>query len=484
MAGKGFSILAVCASGVTARHKRLYPHCLRQACAALLIFSVLTALGCGAQPARETQGFVEQGGGAEVSGALVWPTPYQNPARTGRSSAVGPQSNEFSWTWEAGSESESWAVLAEDGSVLAGFRGRLVCLDPANGSLKWEYPTGSEAPSTCDVGPDGAIYFAAGNGIHALDSQGRHKWSFDMGVAADHPAVGKDAVYAGSTGGRLVAMDFDGGLKWEASMSGEIRSPSIDKQGNLYCSGSSFSLHAFSSDGNKLWDAYPAGDLSLGEGLYEWANTLDTPSIGQDGTIYAGSMTGPLKGSGSFPQMLPGDLAAGKLYAFSPQGQLKWSYTYPSADAAYFSIHSPSIGQDGTLYCGTTIWRVLALSPQGQLVWEFNIGEVDGECPSVYSPSIGRDGQLYAATTSGKMICITAQGLEKWRYECGNPWLSGRSRSNNMTPPPLDARGNLFSVLSEGKVLAWKGAGGQAEGGRQPAKKEGNDQRPGEKTPL
>ncbi len=457
--------------------------CLAAACTLLILCSALLAAGCGSK-SGDSPGEAGRGGESkEGMAALVWPTPYQNPGRTGRGSAAGPRSSSLKWTYDGGAQSGSWAVLAADGSVLAGFRGKVVCLSAQEGTVKWEFRTGSETPTTCGVGNGGEIYFSAGSKVYALSSGGEQRWTFDLGSTADEPCAGAGAVYVGSTGGKLVALDEKGEVRWEAQVSGEIRSPSLDRQGNLYCAGSSFTLYAFGPDGNKLWENKAAGGMTLGEGLYEWANTLDTPSIAQDGTIYAGSMTGPLKGDGGMPQMPPGDLAAGKLYAFTPQGELKWSYAYPGGSGGYFSIHSPSIAQDGTLYCGTSLWRVLALNPQGQLLWEYNTGEGQDVCPSVYSPSIGKDGLLYAATTSGKMICIDAGGREQWRYDSGKPWLGTYSSSNNMTPPPLDAEGNLFSVLAEGKVLAWPGAGARPGEGGKPEGQGGSKPEPDKKPP-
>ncbi len=415
--------------------------------------------------AGDQDGAMPEDGKEDMATTLVWPTPYQNAGRTGRGAANGPTSETPKWTYQAGAESAAWSVLDADGNVLAGFKGKVVCIDPERGTAKWEFSTGGASATTCCTGDDGTVYFCAGSTVYALSPEGEMKWSYEMGATADEPCAHEDAIYTGSAGGVLVALDEDGNPKWEKQVTGDIRSPSIDRQGNLYCGGSSLTLYAFDAQGKELWVAKPAGDVSLGEGYYDWANTLDTPSIGADGTIYAGSMTGPLKGTGTMPGQLPGDLALGKLYAISPEGQVKWSYSYSAAGSGspYLSIHSPSIGRDGTLYCGTSMWRVLAIDPQGRLVWEYNTGEGTTVCPSVYSPSIGLDGLLYVATTSGKMICINAQRQEQWRFDSGNPWLPSKN-SNNMTPPPIGADGTLFSILAEVKVYAWPGRGSAGRG--------------------
>lgn len=99
--------------------------------------------------------------------------------------------------------------------------------------------------------------------------------------------------------GRLVALSSEGKLKWEQKVEGDIQSPSIH-QGRLYCGAASLVLYAFSTEGDKLWEFRPQGALPVYEGMFEWVNTLDTPSIGEDGTICQGSIY-PLQASPGRP---------------------------------------------------------------------------------------------------------------------------------------------------------------------------------------
>ena len=364
-----------------------------------LVMAVVLVTGCGSGRTATNGG---NGGGGDTSTALTWPTIYRDAYHSGRSAVNGPSTADVEWIYDAGSSTWSWAVLGRDGDVICGFMGKVVSVDADSGGLNWEFSTGSSRATSCCVYDDGTVYTGAGNRVYALSAEGSEKWSFDVGNEVDEPVVDRDGtVYAGSVGGRLVALSADGELAWEASVDGDIRSPSIGKDA-LYCGASPLVLYAFSKDGDRLWEARPEGDLPLYEGMTAWANTMDYASIGDDGTIYVGSF--PYPGVTTTGQMIP-DYAIptmGKLYAFSPQGQLLWNYGCTYQECTYFNIHTPSIGRDGTLYAGTSHWRVLAIDPAGKLVWEFNTGEDQSVCPSVFSPSIGKDGLLYAATTSGK----------------------------------------------------------------------------------
>lgn len=413
-----------------------------------LILAISPLAGCGG----DNKGDTGNGNGKTVNN-LAWPTNYYNNLRTGRSPYAGPETPSIKWQYEAGTTSIAWCILGKDGKVISGFQGKLVCIDQKNGSQAWEFPTGESAAATCRVKDDGTIIVSAGNGVYCLTSKGTQKWSYDMGSEADEPAVGADGtVYVGCLSGKLAALSTDGKLEWETTVPGNIRSPSIDEDGNLYCSASPLVLYMFDKNGKQKWAFKPEGDLPLYEGLYSWANTFDVPSIGKDGTIYVGSFVSP--GINSTGQFIQGYAVPdqGKLFAVTPQGEKKWEYFRPDGK---YTIHSPTIGEDGTLYVGTSCWKVLALKPDGTLLWEFLTDTEQKNCPSVYSPSIGKDGLLYSATTSGKMFCITPQGTEKWRYDCGTPWMPDMSRSNNFTPPAIGGDGVIFSTLFQGRVYAF-----------------------------
>lgn len=428
--------------------RRPFNQCALPSVLLALILVISLAAGCGGNGDGKTGG-----SGGEKTVDLTWPTSYYNNLRTGRSPYDGPGTSNVKWQYEAGATSTAWSVLGKDGKVISGIQGKVICLDPEEGSLAWEFPTGESSATTCRVDDDGNIYVSAGNGVYCLTSKGKQKWSYDMGSEACEPTVGPDGtIYAGSIGGKLVALSNDGKLEWDTSVPGNIRSPSIDKDGNLYCSASPLVLYMFDKNGKQKWAFKPEGDLPIYEGLFAWANTFDIPSIGEDGTIYIGSFVTPgINSSGQFIQgyAIPDQ---GKLFAVTPGGEKKWEYLRPDGK---FTIHSPTIGDDGTLYVGTSCWRVIALDHTGSTLWEFFTDPEMKDCPSVYSPPIGKDGLLYAATTNGKIICITPQGTEKWRFDCGNPWMPDMSRSNNFTPPAIGKDGVIFSTLFQGRVYAF-----------------------------
>lgn len=418
----------------------------------VLIMIASSSMGCGTD--KTSDGSNENDENQGQASKLTWPTGYHDTRRTGRSDTNGPAASNVLWTFEAGAQSKSWAVLGKDGEVIAGFDGKVIVLNPADSSVVWQFSVGSSSASTCCVAGDGTIYTSAGSKVYALSPEGNEKWSYDMGSQADEPSLSPSGIaYVGSTGGKLVALSAEGKKEWEYQVNGNIRSPSMDKDGNLYCGASPLVLYALDKNGNQKWVFKPEGDLPSYQGQMDWTNTLDMPSIGDDGTIYMGSYVMP--GFTTTGQQIPGYAIPqqAKIYAVSANGTKKWEYYHPESK---MTIHTPSIGRDGTLYAGTSAYRVIALKPDGTTLWEFKTGDSTGLCPSVYSPSIGKDGLLYAATTCARMICINPDGTEKWRYSTENAWLPGNRGSNNFTPPPIAEDGTLFSVLAQGRIYAFR----------------------------
>jgi outer membrane protein assembly factor BamB len=141
----------------------------------------------------------------------------------------------------------------------------------------------------------------------------------------------------------------------------------VADDGTVYIGGWDGNLYALNSTNGSLKWKYATGQ-SIGS----------SPSLGPDGSVYFGNVTG----SGT---------PSGAVYALNGQtGALKWKY------ASYYVESSPAVGADGTVY----VWgsgRLTAFSPaDGSVKWSYDAADY-GAC----SPAIGVDGTVYAQVGSG-----------------------------------------------------------------------------------
>ena len=171
-------------------------------------------------------------------------------------------------------------------------------------------------------------------------------------------------------------------------------------------------------DGTERWR------LSLGE------QSLSSPTIGEDGTIYLGY-------GDPYEQ-------TGELYAVNPDGTEKWSY---STDGSIQS--SPTVGEDGTIYMGSNDGYLYAVNPDGDLKWRSNMSPFYESVSS--SPTIGEDGTIYVGTVYNDLYAVHSEhtdgepGTEKWSFE---------TDGSIKTSPAIGADGTLYVTTNGGSLYA------------------------------
>jgi len=254
---------------------------------------------------------------------------------------------------------ESTPAIDENGIIYIGSaldNNYLFAIYSNNGTEKWSYYTGNLVTSSPAIGADGTIYFGDWNGIfHAINPNGTEKWKYQTGDAIlSSPAIGADGiVYCGSHDGSLYAYyPQNGTVKWKFPAGYWIRvNPCIGDDGTIYCVSLNNFLFAINPNGTMKWKT----DVDAGT----------SPTIGPDGTIYAGWDT---------------------LYAInSVDGSVKWSLPVSGA----IEGSTPCTSHEGVIYFGTTNGDVYAVNPNGTIRWRKTF--VESQSPA----AIGEDGTIY-----------------------------------------------------------------------------------------
>ena len=156
------------------------------------------------------------------------------------------------------------------------------------------------------------------------------------------------------------------------------------------------------------------------EGELKWRYRLGTgegvcsvPAIGQDGTIYLGSTDN-------------------YLYAINPDSTLKWKYK-----TGEYAKCPPVIGADGTIYLACADCNIYALERDGNLKWTYEV------CLWVRSPpALGPDGTLYCSSWNNDIYAINTDGTLKWTTEGGG---------NPEVAPAVDMDGTIY--MGTGDIL-------------------------------
>ncbi len=124
-----------------------------------------------------------------------------------------------------------------------------------------------------------------------------------------------------------------------------------------------------------------------------------SPAIGDDGTIYFS--TGLYTTDQGW--------APGTLYAFHPNGTIKWTRDLGEA------LYSPAIGPNGNIYLMDRTYTVHAFTPEGTLLWRFDQFEnmfVKRDMGQ-RTPAIGFDGTVYVGA-DGLYALDPMTGQKRW----------------------------------------------------------------------
>jgi len=165
-----------------------------------------------------------------------------------------------------------------------------------------------------------------------------------------------------------------------------------------------------------------------------------SPAIAADGTVYFGT-------SGSFGYYSPYWAVGQKppplpygVYAYHPDGTLKWKYS-DGTDAPVRG--SPVIGPDGTVYIvierlgaseAATSEELHAITAAGAQSWKVTISTYYSEIGAL-SPAVAPDGTIYVPGRD--LTAFNPGGTVKWKVTWGSTYFGS---------PVIDSTGTVYTV--------------------------------------
>jgi outer membrane protein assembly factor BamB len=304
-------------------------------------------------------------------------------------------------------------ALGQDGTIYQKGFDSLRAYDRA-GRLRWASPEDIRVDSAPVIGRDGTIYVREGTtrltngtlttntGLLALRADGSLKWRFpvkgmqatphDTALALDERntvyfTVGKDF----DSPKTLFAVGADGQELWHFdSAAFHIAPIEIADDGLvlLMCTSGS-------PGRTKGWlDRFNAAGQSLGSQPQSAFDYPSSFSCDWDGIIY-------FPGTGGITMV-----------AVNPNGSERWRFRSP-----FRAFSAPTIGTDGSLFftagCpGTHQAFLVALSKDGKQKWQLPLGPHW----SMDSPAVASDGTLFVVSSDPKVTAVNKDGTLRWVF--------------------------------------------------------------------
>ena len=329
------------------------------------------------------------------------------------------------WAFKADRAFSQPPVISPDNkNILASDHNTLYCID-RGGKQNWKYKMDSWSCAEPAWSNDGKGIFTydEGNNLKCLDSVTSNlKWNAKFDRIHSNPVVGKDGtVFINTDEGsndrscnkikwQLSAVDPDNGeVKWQKPLKFKASSPPAPcPDGSVLVMDNDDNLYKFDKDGNQVF---------FKESICPCEGRI---GVDDSGNIYLAAKTK-------------------KLYAFNPDGDLKWTY-----NAGHRLRQPPAVSPDGSLYLSTFAGKsIQKLVPDGQggmkKEWEYNTGGIQEPSP-VLSPD-GKTVYVPGFDQTFKAISPDKKVLWQEKFDCA---LANK--------PAVGSDGSVYGAFQDKKV--------------------------------
>ena len=370
----------------------------------------------------------------------LWRMAGHDSLHTGRIAAPSIDSPVVKWKKKLGERIFAGAATDEGGTIYVSAEGErfedvghaLFALSP-HGETRWSLDIVAPIRTTPLVEDDSLLFGSYDGTFHAVTPDGQPLWKYEpedrsQRISLSSPVKARDgATYFGDHGGALQALSSAGTPLWSFTTGDYVRAaPAIGPDGTVYVGSNDNIFYALNPDGSLKWSyetggridspATLAADGSIyfgssdgkfyalnPDGSEKWTASLGrglmafaSAALGQDGSVYVGT-------TGTSPLGSNQDQQEGSysFLAFSPDGQLKWEYPLP-----HWVRSSAAVVTDGSIYFGCWDGYLYSLSPEGELRWKIRLGEISVEQGIEASPAVGPDGVIYVGTWDGWFYAI------------------------------------------------------------------------------
>ena len=270
--------------------------------------------------------------------------------------------------------------------------------DGCTALLKWKISISGIFLAHPVIDKNGIIYTGSYyGGLYAIYPNGTIRWTLDIDVWGI--AIARDGtIYVGGWEGCLYAINPDGTIKWKCKINGcACGEPLIGEDGTIYI-GTSHSLTA----NGKFYAIYPNGTI-------KWSAKIDgcSSAVIHNNTIYTDCYRD------------------GYLYAiYANNGTIKWK----SWEGAFHTSFGPSVDEEGVIYYGSRNGYLYAFYPNGTLKWKYKIG-------GTYMPPVISENDILYIASGSNVYAFDRNGTLLWKTKAYT--------ANNLA---IDKNGVIYGV--------------------------------------
>lgn len=330
---------------------------------------------------------------------------------------VDQNSGQFVWRHQVSSDGYIWRAsptVRADGTILVGgYSKKMVALQP-KGEPLWEFEAQDKIFSSPAIASDGSIYFSSQDGyLYALNGDSKL-------ANTPWPKAGRNNQNNGLAINLETPIPTEPSIDWEFDTTAEVRSaPEVSPEGQIYVGSKEGSVFSLNPDGTEAWRFFTGSTVQAqptwyANNIFVGSNNGNFYALNAEGKYLWSQQTGgsiSAKATVSVEQVIVGSLD-GYIYSFDRRsGALLWKFQTgaPVKTAVYFD------NETGNLYAVSDNNKLFAFDPEGNLRWDYQL-------PSrpMTTPVLDDLKTIYVATYDGTFYAFDQGGMLEWSHKAAN----------------------------------------------------------------
>ena len=382
-----------------------------------------------------------------------WYMQYRDGGHSNRSALPGPKTNYVNWQLNIPGAGLGQPVYNADGMFFIGAEDGLYAIDP-DGTQAWIYPTDGAVAGSAAVGPNGAVYLAAMTAGCVPSARKAICSGASRAAARSAPAWPwrmTERLYAAVGCQRTAGRFAGGGARVAIRQPGKIiDTPSIGQDGTVYAATESSQIIAINRDGEDRWESTYINSTGSYSDSAQWSPVLAVyPTYAdpiEDINDYdLGEVALLARSCTSYGGRLRMFPVVDDYYAVWEMTTAWWDYSLAPETPL-----PPTVREDYSLLIPTRESALTAYDLETNQLWNFEY-PTHNDCD--YPVSLSADGNIYLSVYSrydkwkvASLFALDSGGEVLWQLEFETESLSQPVIAPDYTVYVLSSEGTLYAI--------------------------------------